>query len=104
MNKYQKYLKIFCCQDMILENYYNSQKKLFKKYYIYPCSRVEMRYSFLQILKLLLFHIQKPCFVAGWGALSSGGISPDALHSVYIEMYSDEYCEAESAYGDRFGY
>lgn len=36
------------------------------------------------------------CFVGGWGALSSGGGTPDKLQSVAVHIYSDAYCQGSA--------
>mgnify|MGYP000092430642 CR=1 FL=1 len=38
------------------------------------------------------------CYVAGWGKLWAGGNSPDALQSVHVKIYSDQYCLDNSEY------
>ncbi|CAG5110207.1 Oidioi.mRNA.OKI2018_I69.chr2.g4632.t1.cds [Oikopleura dioica] len=41
----------------------------------------------------------KACWVAGWGALSSGGSSPNLLQSVGVNILGQEYCSANSNNG-----
>ncbi|CBY34300.1 unnamed protein product [Oikopleura dioica] len=38
----------------------------------------------------------KACWVAGWGHLVTGGPSPDLLKSVGVNIFSQEYCAANS--------
>ena len=33
------------------------------------------------------------CWVAGWGALSSGGSNPDILNQVGVNLMDDAYCK-----------
>ena len=42
------------------------------------------------------------CFVGGWGTTSSGGSLAATLQSVKIDIYSHEYCKANSNYGGSF--
>ena len=36
------------------------------------------------------------CWVSGWGTLSSGGSSPNIQQSVGVNIFSDDYCNANS--------
>jgi len=40
------------------------------------------------------------CYVAGWGTMSYGGSQSDSLLSVDVNIYSAEYCDHVSGYGD----